>query len=228
MRGGNVMSAMKWIFIFVLSANVVFLAAQKVLPQTSEPGEIKTSRKTPTRTDTTPARRSVKVLLRVEQALPSGVLSAFQTEVLMFIVQVASAEDSRARFKSLIQLRSAGAITVERDSIADRQKQTWKLNPSDFDFVVTWTRHWSAHERSSNYDPLRVSSSETWTVQKTTDPSVTKKWEVSAYTLKGGAYMTAISTAVLARQVESVIVPARAPVLRDLRAFINANTTKTK
>lgn len=220
---------MKRILVFVIFAIVgspLFSVARASLRESLAPGqETSSARQRSTRKRTAPATQPIKVLLRGEEEFPyRGQLSAFETEVVMFIVHVAVAEDSRPTFKSLVQLRSGGGITVERDSIADREKRTWKLNPADFDFLVKWRRGWEgASERSSRSEPLQVYSSETWSVEKSSDPSLTKTWEVSSYRLTGGLEYAPISTAALARQVQTVIVPARAPVLKALRAFISNN-----
>lgn len=198
-------------------------------------------------TNATVASRPIKALLRVELGMPfhRGQLNAAETRFVFLIVQLMAAEDSRPSFKSLIQLASGGRMMVEKDSVVDADKQTWKLNPTDYDFVVNWEREWSPSERPSelfsinNYlckpERFRFSSSETWIVEKTSDPTVKNTWQVSSYTLSGPLQYPdsiacmmkqapPVTNAFLAGQVQSVIVPARGPILKKVRAFINANT----
>lgn len=198
-------------------------------------------------TNATVVSHPIKVLLRVREGLPfsKGQLNGPQTVSAMFIFQVMAAEVARPSLKSLTQLASGGRMMVEKDSIVDTQKQDWKLKLTDFDFVVNWEREWSLLEGTSgmfsidNYlckpERLRLSSSETWIVEKTSDPTVKNTWQISSYTLAGPLkypdsiacmlkQAPPVTNAFLEKQVQSVIVPARSPVLKKLRAFINANT----
>lgn len=229
---------------FLISAGLAVL----LLPAASN---VEAQRRTVSRTkpitNATGARRPIKVLLRVQLGMPfhRGQLNAAETGFAILIVQLMAAEDSKPSFKSLIQLASGGRMMVEKDSIVDAEKQAWKLNPNDFDFVVNWEREWSPGERPpdpfsiNNYlckpERFRFSSSESWIVEKTSDPAVKNSWQISSYTLAGPLQYPdsiacmlkrapPVTNAFLAAQVQSVIVPARSPVLKKVRTFINANS----
>jgi hypothetical protein len=221
------------------------LTAILFLPGTSQvEAQRRGSAKPPAAAAKTVAGKPIKVLLRFTEGLPfSGRLNGPQTTVVIFTVQVAVAEVSRPSFKASTHLTSGGRMVVETDSIVDREKQTWKLDPQDFDFVVNWRRDWNVVGSNSpfsinNYlckpERLHVSSSESWTIEKTVS-TVKSTWEIPSYTLAGplqypdsiacmGKFPVPATQAFIARQVQSVIIPARGPVLKKVRAFINANT----
>ena len=230
--------------LLISTGLIVFLflsASSKVAAQERNVSKPKPS------TKTTVVSRPIKVLIRAREAMPfpKGKLEALFSPMGMFIMKVRSVEDSKPSLKLLTQFSSGGRITVENDRIVDAQKETWKWNSTYFDFVVNWEREWSRIERPSDIfrindllckpERLRVSSSETWIVEKTSDPTVKNTWQISSYTLTGPLQYpdsiacmmkTAppVANAFVEKQVRSVIVPARGPVLKKVRAFINSNT----
>ena len=102
-----------------------------------------------------------------------------------------------------------------------RQPEQWKWDPKDFDFLINWDVNSKEEPKYLMFDPLKITVSEIWKVNKVSDPAVTKSWTYSV-TLNGGAEIPAYEKTA-AEQVEKVVAPVRGPVLRQITEFNRAN-----
>jgi hypothetical protein len=126
------------------------------------------------------------------------------------------------------------SLTVVEESLGDtaqgKSKQAKaeatppKADPKDFDFLVTWNQEYKEQTKYSFNAPLQINGKETLKVEKVSDPSVTKTWSFD-YVLNGGSKIEDYEKTA-AEQNQKVIIPARAPVLKEIRAFINDNRKK--
>ena len=99
-----------------------------------------------------------------------------------------------------------------------------KASPKDFDFLVTWNQEYKEQTKYSFNAPLQINVKETLKVEKVSGPSVTKTWSFD-YVLNGGSRIEDFEKT-SAEQNQKVIVPARAPVFKEIRAFIIDNRKK--
>ena len=111
-------------------------------------------------------------------------------------------------------------VTTERKSVrtgkeAPKEEEPWKQDTAGFDFLVR--AETEAHQpRRHIADPTKIEVKETWTVEKLSDPQVTKSWTTS-YELVAEVALPAKN------EGEIKIAPARGPILKGIRAFIRAN-----
>jgi hypothetical protein len=56
-------------------------------------------------------------------------------------------------------------------------------------------------------------------VEKVSDPSVTKTWNCT-YVLEGGAI--SVSERFAADEAKNVVAPARAPIVKEIKAFVSS------
>lgn len=145
------------------------------------------------------------------------------------MLTAASGED----LKDQLWLRSDPAIEVREESGMEYrspagEKETptpvaWKLDPKDFDFFVTWTVDSIEQKKSSFNEDLVIDVKEDWKVEKVSDPTKSQSWSF-AYRLRApGGFQKGLLEKTAIEQTNVHILPARVPILRDLKAFIAAN-----
>jgi len=127
-----------------------------------------------------------------------------------------------------------GSLTVVEESVGDTEQAKSKkakaeatppkANPKDFDFLVTWIQEYKEQTKYSFNAPLQINAKETLKVEKVSDPSVTNAWSFD-YVLNGGSRIEEYEKTA-AEQNQKIIIPARAPVLKEIRAFINDKRKK--
>lgn len=122
-------------------------------------------------------------------------------------------------------LISGNGLTVENEFFDQEGKKDkkpgWKLDPQNFDFLVTWNNENKENSKKSMKEALTIATTESITVEKVSAPSVTKNWTFS-YILNAGPKIDAYEKTA-EEQINSVIVPARGAVLKEIRAFIASN-----
>ncbi len=164
---------------------------------------------------------SVKILVRKHD---TGVL-AFDGGAFHLHVMLAAGKDD---IKQSTMLVSDRRIIVEEEySISlrspvkrDEQKTAeWKKDPKNFDYLVSWTIESNEHTKTQMGENLKITVKETWKVEKVSDPSVTKTWNCT-YMLEGGAI--SISQKLAEDEVRSVVAPARAPIVKEIKAFVSS------
>lgn len=177
----------------------------------------------------------VKVLVR---RLNSGWMAL---DGVLFLVELGKeAEKAKPGLVESIRLVSGGSIEAEEEEqgrielpdvpqvkLLKPGPVEWKKAPAGFDLLISWTLDYHERTKSSWSDKLRLDVKETWKVEKVSDSTVTQTWTTS-YVLTGvetGASDESEARAA-AEQTETVIAPARSPILKEIRAFIEANRTK--
>lgn len=161
----------------------------------------------------------VKILVRKHD---TGVL-ALDGGVFHMHVMLAAGKDD---IKESTMLVSDRRIRVEDEySItlrspvkgAEQKAAEWKKDPKNFDYLVSWTIESDEHTKTQMGENLRITVKETWKVEKVADPSVTKTWNCT-YVLEGGAI--SISERLAADAAKKVVAPARAPIVKEIKAFV--------
>lgn len=123
-----------------------------------------------------------------------------------------------------LKLEEEKSLVVWNSGLEKKPKpkaEQWKWDPKDFDFLINRDVNSKEQPKFSILDPLKISVTETWQVNKVSDPTVTKRWTYSL-TLDGGSEVAAYEKTA-AEQVEKVVAPVRGPVLKEIREFIRAN-----
>lgn len=170
----------------------------------------------------TPAQS--KVLLR---SMDAGTLAV---DGLLWLVDLhLVAEKSAAKDSLLLSDTSGMNVEVEHMNQitgAGQEKQEtkppeWKRDPKNFDFLVNVIRDYKEQTKTSFGAPLQITVKETWKIEKVSDSSVNKTWDL-AYTLNGGSEIASFEKTA-AEQTERVVVPARGPVLQEIRDLIAKN-----
>lgn len=133
-----------------------------------------------------------------------------------------------------LSLESTNGLTLVEEYMDDEEKskknkqkeksETSKSNPKDFDFLIKHTVEYKEHTKKSLNDPLRITAKETWTVEKISDPNI-KTTQTVTYILDGGNKMDAMEK-IAEEQITKVIIPSLAPLLKEIRAFIESNSRK--
>jgi len=113
-------------------------------------------------------------------------------------------------------------VVAEERKIQKTQKATtdtptpWQHGPAGFDFVVRMEAE--AHQPVVKIgEPIKVQIKEAWSAEKVSAPQLKRSWVVS-YELSGAEFFSPRKD-----EGERKIVPARGPVLKELREFIRAN-----
>jgi hypothetical protein len=133
-----------------------------------------------------------------------------------------------------LSLESTNRFTVIEESVDNandskkekekEKSETPKSNPKDFDFLIRHTVDYKEHKKKSLNDPLKITAKETWTVEKVSDPSV-KVTQTATYILDAGSDLDAMEK-ITEEQITKVIIPSLAPLLKEIRAFIENNSKK--
>lgn len=186
--------------------------------------------------------QQVKVLIR---KVNTGVV-ALDGGFLLIDVEKA-AQNAKPQVLKNLRLTSAGGIRVEMESrtaIEFPGGQKWaEKQPYDthgeaerdaagFDFLVSWTLDWHELSKYQLSDKLKIDVKETWKVEKVADSSVTQTWTLSYLLTEeeslGLKDMTKRIAHAAVEQTATVIAPRRGPILKEIRAFIEANRAKRK
>ena len=130
---------------------------------------------------------------------------------------IETAENAKAELKNDLWLRSTDQVRVDEEPNPD----LWKHNPKDFEFLVTCDVNWEEQTKTSASAKLSIIVKESWKIERVAEPAASQTWTKS-YVLTGEALgaskeMQARTAAV---QSETVIAPARGPILKEIRAFI--------
>jgi hypothetical protein len=165
-----------------------------------------------------------KLLLR---RLRKGDLGAGGVVMMARLDEASVAADSK--LKGDLELISENGIGVETEYVFDldapfhkRSPVKWRIKPADFDFVLTWTSTFQEFFA----DPvghIRVKVDETFVIYKVSRPGVTRKWQCS---YKLDRDIRKDEPKELLRLNETVVAPARTQILKEIRTFIAAKTTK--
>lgn len=157
---------------------------------------------------------------------------------LFFLVVIGATENMWTKEKpdlaKGLSLESTNGLTVVEESIDnedDSKKETGKeksetpkSNPKDFDFLIKHTVEYKEHRKKSLNDPLKITAKETWTVEKVSDPNI-KTTQTMTYILDGGSKIDDYSKKA-EEQITGVIIPSLAPLLKEIRTFIENNSRK--
>jgi hypothetical protein len=172
------------------------------------------------------APQAIKVLVRNRN---TGMLAV---DGFLFQVHMLTTANSEG-LKDQLWLKSDPTMNVQdengleyRSPAGDKQTPTpivWRLDPKDFDFFVTWTVD-SVEQKKANFNAdLVIAVKEDWKVEKVSDPAITKTWTCS-YTLRAPSrFEKGLLEKTSFEETNSHILPARSPIIRELRAFIEAN-----
>lgn len=168
-----------------------------------------------------------KVLIRT---VDTGTLAV---DGLLWLVDMHLASEKSAA-KDSLRLSQTTGMSVQEEHVneirgpgqekQDKKPREWKLDPKNFDFLLNVTRDYQEHTKTSFSAPLQITVKETWNLEKVPDPSITNTWNLT-YTLNGGSAIASFEKTA-ADQTEQIVVPARGPVLQEIRAFIEKNSNK--
>jgi len=177
--------------------------------------------------------RNAKLLIR---RLRTGVLAAGG---IVLVVRLDEASlNYPPELKDKLELESSAGLEVERDYVIlvkspggdyyqDRVEK-WAYEPAKFNFVLIWHSAYKEQLDSEPYD-LKIQVNETFEIYKASARSQKQKWSIS-YELARD--IRASSAEEKARDVQSlnenVIAPARSPILKEIRAFIEKQKTSTR
>lgn len=185
------------------------------------------SQQTPVSPAKSEPARPITVLVRKSDKDSCAADGLFYIVILSAIENKAAAEHQTTIADGTMLLTGDG-LTIERESYdpgeKGKKKPEWKLLPQNFDFLVTWNTENKEHSKRSMNDALMISTNESITVEKVSAPSITKTWTLS-YTLNAGSKMDAYEKTA-EQQINGVIIPARGPVLKEIRAFILSNMSE--
>lgn len=201
--------------LIVLSFGVVGCKSEKTVkqPDASKPAEIK----------------PVKVLIQnsdKSDCAADGYL--FLANMQFTIVKWATEQPDLAKGLSLESTNGLTVVEEFIDNEGDSKKEKGKeksedpkSNPKDFDFLIKHTIEYKEHTKKSLNDPLRITAKEIWTVEKVSDPSI-KTTQTVTYILDAGSKLDAMEK-IAEEQITKVIIPALAPLLKEIRTFIESN-----
>lgn len=167
-----------------------------------------------------------KLLLR---RLRKGELGPGGLALLARLDEASVAADSK--LKRDLELTSENGIEVQKDYAFDldapfyeRSPVKWGIKPAHFDFVMTWTSRFQ--ELSGGpVGHIRVKVDETFVIYKASRPAVTRRWQCS-YELDRDVRKELPKE--ILRLNETVVAPARAQILKEIRTSIAAKTRKRK
>jgi len=164
-----------------------------------------------------------KLLLR---RLRKGKLGAGGVVMMARLDEVSAAKGSK--LERDLELISENGIETETEYAFDldapfyeRSPVKWDIKPTRFDFVLTWTS--TLQELFGTLGHIRVKVEETFIIYKVSRPAVTRKWHCS-YELDRDIREERPND--LLRLNETVVAPAHAAILNEIRTFIAAKTTK--
>ena len=167
-----------------------------------------------------------KLLLR---RLRKGELGPGGLALLARLDEASVAADSKLRGD--LELTSENGIEVQKDYAFDldapfyeRSPVKWGIKPAHFDFVMTWTSRFQELS-GSPVGHIRVKVDETFVIYKASRPAVTRRWQCS-YELDRDVRKELPKE--ILRLNETVVAPARAQILKEIRTFIAAKSRKRK
>lgn len=162
-----------------------------------------------------------KVLIR---SVDTGTLAVDGLLYLVNLHLAAEKSDSKDSLlltdtnKTRVDVEHVNQITGAGQKKEDAKPVEWKQDIKSYDFLVNVVRDYKEQTKTSLGAPLQIAVKETWKVEKVSDPSVTNTWNL-AYMLHGGSDVSSFKKTAV-EQTEQVVVPARGPVLQEIRAFI--------
>ena len=168
-----------------------------------------------------------KVLIQNSDTTPSAADGLFFVVVINATQKMwAAKEPDKAKGISLESTNGLTVVAEDVDNSPESKKEKEKTdkpqsNPKDFNFVVKHTVDYVEQKKKSLNDPIRLSVKETWTVEKVSDPTV-KTTKTVEYILDADSNLDTIDK-VTEEQINKVVKPARAPILIELREFIDSN-----
>ena len=170
--------------------------------------------------------QSIKVLVRNRN---TGMLAV---DGFLFQVHLLTTSQSDG-LKDQLLLGTGPTVSIQDESgmeyrspAGDKETPTpvtWKFDPKDFDFFVTWTVD-SVEQRKANFNAdLVIAVKEEWKVEKVSDPAISKTWNCN-YTIRAPSrFEKGLLEKTSVEQTNSQILPARGPIINDVRSFIEAN-----
>ena len=134
-----------------------------------------------------------------------------------------------------IELASDDMMAVEQETTSEMRSPAdekvvlaapspWTRDPSTFDFVVSWTVNSVERRKSSLGGDLEIVVTEQWALEAPSNPSLKKNWKCE--------YMLHVSNTSSSNEraqqaavnlTRSVIAPARAPIIREIRSMVIAS-----
>ena len=168
-----------------------------------------------------PVQAQRKVLIR---SVDTGTLAV---DGLLYLVNLhlaaekSDSKDSLLLFDTTqmrVDIEGVNQLTGAGKEKRDAGPVEWKRDLKNYDFLVNVVRDYKEQTKTSFVAPLQIAVKETWKIEKVSDPSVTNTWNFE-YMLNGGSDVTSFKKTA-AEQTERVLVPARGPVLKEIRAFV--------
>jgi hypothetical protein len=136
--------------------------------------------------------------------------------------------ETAERLTPSLSVSDQGFSVVEEKQSSDDKKTKGaaptKADPKDFDFVVTWVQDNKEAQKRSLSAPVEISGKEIFKVEKVSDPTLSRSWSF-AYALNGGSKSEDYPKTSV-EQTRTIIIPARGPVLNEIRAFMKASQSK--
>jgi len=170
------------------------------------------------------AKPVIKVLVRTAETARVAMDGASLLDALETLTQQATPE-----VKKLILLVSTSDLSVEEErSYLRKEKEaqghTWKSNPKNFEYLVSFERDLVEATKSFIAEPLRITVKETWTIEKISDPTVRKSWTASYFLTAEGPFGPQQAERSATREI-LVVIAKRATILDETRSFINSPTS---
>lgn len=201
----------------VLSFGIVGCKSEKIITQSNTNAPVE--------------QKPVNVLIRETES------SKCAADGLFFLVIIDATEKMWTKEKPELaiglSLSSENGLTVVQESMdkddtskveKGKEKTEIQKNLKDFDFFITKNVEYTEHTKKSLNDPLKITVKESWTIEKVSDPNI-KTTQTVTYILDGGNKMDAMEK-IAEEQITKVIIPSLAPLLKEIRAFIESNSRK--
>lgn len=172
------------------------------------------------------AVKPVRVLVRQKN---TGMLAV---DGILFQVHLMTTEKA-TELKERLRLQPSDTLNIQEESgieyrspAGDKETPTpvtWKADPKDFDFLVTWTVD-SVEQRKSSFNAdLVIDVKEEWKAEKVGSDAVAKTWTCN-YTLRAPSrFEKGLLEKTAYEQAEKHIIPARGPIVASLKSFVEEN-----
>ena len=161
----------------------------------------------------------------------TGVMAA---DGLLFFIECTATQDNE-QVKHTTTLESGDGINVQtethsefKDPVNKRPLATpkpWTKDPKDFDFLLDWIIDLNEHTKFSMGEQLQITVNESLKLMKVSDPKITKTWSYT-YDLEEAQNLGEPNKdpkEVALDQLKTRVSPARGPVLKEIRSFIQSN-----
>lgn len=174
------------------------------------------------------SKPDAKLLLRERH---TGVLAA---DGLLFFIECTAAE-VKDEVRQTTGLNSGGGLNLQAETRSEFKNPVnkkplstphpWEKDPKDFDFLLDWNIDLNEHTKLSMGEPLIITVNESLKLTKVSDPKITKTWSYT-YDLEEAQNLGEPNkdpNEVALDQLKTRVSPARGPVLKEIRSFIQSN-----